>query len=106
MGQVAVRKSDLVIVTSDNPRTEDPQTILADIEEGIEAVSLEDRCSHQTISDRAEAIGVAIQEASQGDLVLIAGKGHEDYQILGTQKVHFDDREEARKAIRQRRHVD
>jgi len=106
MGQVAVQKSDLVIVTSDNPRTENPQAILADIEEGIEAVSPENRCSYQTISDRAEAICVAIQEASPGDLVLIAGKGHEDYQILGTQKVHFDDREEARKAIHQRRRSD
>jgi UDP-N-acetylmuramoyl-L-alanyl-D-glutamate--2,6-diaminopimelate ligase len=106
MGQVAVKKSDLVIVTSDNPRTEDPQAILADIEKGIEALPLEERCSYQTISDRARAIQVAIELASSGDLVLIAGKGHEDYQILGTQKVHFDDREEARKAIRQRRRSD
>jgi len=103
MGQVAVRKSDLVIVTSDNPRTEDPQAILADIEKGIEALPQEARCSYQTIADRAQAIQGAIEEARTGDLVLIAGKGHEDYQILGTQKVHFDDREEARKAIRQRR---
>ncbi len=103
MGQVAVRKSDLVIVTSDNPRTEDPQTILADIEKGIEALPQEARCSYHTIADRAQAIQGAIEEARTGDLVLIAGKGHEDYQILGTQKVHFDDREEARKAIRQRK---
>ncbi len=103
MGQVAVRKSDLVIVTSDNPRTEDPQAILADIEKGIADVPLGERCPYQTISDRAMAIQVAIEEASTGDLVLIAGKGHEDYQILGTEKIHFDDREEARKAIRQRR---
>ncbi len=103
MGQVAVRKSDLVIVTSDNPRTEDPQTILADIEKGIVALPPDERCLFQTISDRAEAIQVAIDAARLGDLVLIAGKGHEDYQILGTQKVYFDDREEARKAIRERR---
>jgi UDP-N-acetylmuramoyl-L-alanyl-D-glutamate--2,6-diaminopimelate ligase len=102
MGQVAVRHSDLVIVTSDNPRTEDPQTILSDIEKGIEVLPPEERCVCQTISDRAEAIQSAIEAASSRDLVLIAGKGHEDYQILGTQKVHFDDREEARKAIRQR----
>lgn len=102
MGQVAVRKSDLVIVTSDNPRTEDPHAILADIEKGIEILLPDERCSYQTISDRARAIQVAIETASSGDLVLIAGKGHEDYQILGTQKIHFDDREEARKAIRQR----
>jgi len=102
MGQVAVRNSDLVVVTSDNPRTEDPQAILCDIEKGIEALPPEERCPYQTISDRAEAIQSAIAAASSGDLVLIAGKGHEDYQILGTQKVHFDDREEARKALRQR----
>ncbi len=102
MGQVAVRNSDLVIVTSDNPRTEDPQAILSDIEKGIEALPTEERCPYQTISDRAEAIQSAIEAAASGDLVLIAGKGHEDYQILGTQKVHFDDCEEARKAIRQR----
>jgi UDP-N-acetylmuramoyl-L-alanyl-D-glutamate--2,6-diaminopimelate ligase len=102
MGQVAVRNSDLVFVTSDNPRTEDPQAILSDIEKGIEALPPEERCPYQTISDRAEAIQSAIEAASSRDLVLIAGKGHEDYQILGTQKVHFDDREEARKAIRQR----
>ncbi len=101
MGQVAVRNSSLVIVTSDNPRTEDPQSILSDIEKGIETLPPEERCPYQTISDRAEAIQSAIEEAGSGDLVLIAGKGHEDYQILGTQKVHFDDREEARKAIRQ-----
>ena len=102
MGQVAVRKSDLVVVTSDNPRTEDPQAILGDIEKGIEALPPEERCPYQTISDRAQAIQSAIEAATSGDLVLIAGKGHEDYQILGAQKVHFDDREEARKALRQR----
>jgi len=106
MGQVAVSKSDLVIVTSDNPRTEDPHAILADIEKGIEILPPGERCSYQTISDRARAIQVAIEAANSGDLVLIAGKGHEDYQILGTQKIHFDDREEARKAIRQRRRSD
>ena len=102
MGQVAVKKSDLVIVTSDNPRTENPQAILSDIEKGIEALPPEERCAFHVISDRAEAIQAAIDLARSGDLVLIAGKGHEDYQILGTQKVHFDDREEARKAIRLR----
>jgi UDP-N-acetylmuramoyl-L-alanyl-D-glutamate--2,6-diaminopimelate ligase len=103
MGQVAVRMSDRVIVTSDNPRTEDPNAILTDIEEGIQSIPREERCPHHTIADRAEAIQSAIEAASSGDLVLIAGKGHEDYQILGTQKIHFDDREEARKALRQRR---
>ncbi len=102
MGQVAVKNSDVVILTSDNPRTEDPHTILTHIEEGIQALPPGERCPYQVIADRAQAIQAAIQEAKPGDLVLIAGKGHEDYQIIGTQKVHFDDREEARKAIRQR----
>ncbi len=102
MGQVAVRHSDQVIVTSDNPRTEDPLAILADIEKGIEALPVKDRCAYRMISDRAQAIQAAIATANSDDLVLIAGKGHEDYQILGKQKVHFDDREEARNAIRQR----
>ncbi|MDH4192758.1 MAG: UDP-N-acetylmuramoyl-L-alanyl-D-glutamate--2,6-diaminopimelate ligase [Nitrospirota bacterium] len=101
MGQVASRHSDLVIVTSDNPRTENPHTILSQIEQGIQSLRPEERCPYRIISDRAEAIHAAVAEAKPGDLVLIAGKGHEDYQILGTQKIHFDDREEARKAIHQ-----
>ncbi len=99
MGQVAARHSNVVIVTSDNPRTENPQTILTQIEQGIQSLLPEDRCPYQIIADRAEAIQAAVSEAKDGDLLLIAGKGHEDYQILGTQKIHFDDREEARKAI-------
>lgn len=99
MGQVAARHSDVVIVTSDNPRTENPQTILTQIEQGIQCLLPEERCPYQIIADRAEAIQAAVAEAKDGDLLLIAGKGHEDYQILGTQKIHFDDREEARKAI-------
>jgi UDP-N-acetylmuramoyl-L-alanyl-D-glutamate--2,6-diaminopimelate ligase len=101
MGQVAARDSDLVIVTSDNPRTENAQTILNQIEQGILSLLPEERCPYQIIPDRAEAIHAAVAEAKAGDLVLIAGKGHEDYQIIGTQKIHFDDREEARKAIHQ-----
>ena len=99
MGQVAARHSDVVIVTSDNPRMENPQTILTQIEQGIQSLLPEERCPYQIIPERAEAIQSAISEARGGDLLLIAGKGHEDYQILGTQKIHFDDREEARKAI-------
>ncbi|WP_342347979.1 UDP-N-acetylmuramoyl-L-alanyl-D-glutamate--2,6-diaminopimelate ligase [uncultured Nitrospira sp.] len=99
MGQVAARHSDVVIVTSDNPRTENPHTILTQIEQGIQSLLPQERCSYQIIADRAEAIHAAVSEAKGGDLLLIAGKGHEDYQILGTQKIHFDDREEARKAI-------
>jgi UDP-N-acetylmuramoyl-L-alanyl-D-glutamate--2,6-diaminopimelate ligase len=101
MGRVAARHSDLVIVTSDNPRTENPLTILAQIEQGIQSLLPEERCPYRIIPDRAEAIHAAVSEAKAGDLVLIAGKGHEDYQVIGIQKIHFDDREEARKALRQ-----
>jgi len=98
MGAIAARLADQVVVTSDNPRTEDPQQILADVVAGIPPGG-----STQVEADRAEAIAAAIATAAPGDLVLIAGKGHEDYQILGTTKVHFDDREEAEKALRRRR---
>lgn len=94
MGRISSQLADVCIVTSDNPRTEDPQRILADILEGIS-----DSVNPIVISDRAEAINQAIQRAKPGDGVLIAGKGHEDYQILGTEKIHFDDREQARKAL-------
>jgi len=97
MGKIAAELADLVVVTSDNPRTEDPQRILDDILTGIPAgVEL------IVEGDRAAAIRQAIQLAEPGDSVLIAGKGHEDYQILGTEKVHFDDREQARAALRDR----
>ena len=97
MGQIAAQLADLVVVTSDNPRTEDPERILQDILVGIPAA-----VEPIVISDRATAIRTAIQRAQSGDAVLIAGKGHEDYQILGTEKIHFDDREQARVALRQR----
>ena len=95
MGAIAARLADQVYVTSDNPRTEDPQQILADVTAGIAPGA-----SMQVEADRAAAIAAAIATAAPGDLVLIAGKGHEDYQILGSTKVHFDDREEAEKALR------
>ena len=98
MGRIAYAESDRAIVTSDNPRTEDPAQILQDIVAGIEA-SLE---TDQVISDRAEAIRTAILQAQAGDGVVIAGKGHEDYQILGTEKIHFDDREQSRQALSER----
>ncbi|MEA5509100.1 UDP-N-acetylmuramoyl-L-alanyl-D-glutamate--2,6-diaminopimelate ligase [Crocosphaera sp. UHCC 0190] len=94
MGKISAELADISVVTSDNPRTEDPQVILADILTGITQSA-----EPLVISDRAEAIDTAIQQAKPGDGVLIAGKGHEDYQILGTEKIHFDDREEARKAL-------
>ncbi|MFM7286628.1 MAG: UDP-N-acetylmuramoyl-L-alanyl-D-glutamate--2,6-diaminopimelate ligase, partial [Cyanobium sp.] len=97
MGAIAARLADAVVVTSDNPRTEDPQRILDDVLAGIPAGT-----ALQVEADRASAIASAIAEAGPDDLVLIAGKGHEDYQILGTKKVHFDDREEAEMALRRR----
>lgn len=97
MGAIAAELADWVVVTSDNPRTEDPQRILEDILAGIPASVVP-----TVTADRAAAIQTAIQQAQPGDGVLIAGKGHEDYQILGTEKVHFDDREQARTALAQR----
>ena len=90
MAAIAAELADVVVVTSDNPRTEDPQQILDDVLGGIPGDT-----ALTVMLDRAEAIAGAIKDAGPQDLVLIAGKGHEDYQILGTQKVHFDDREQA-----------
>jgi UDP-N-acetylmuramoyl-L-alanyl-D-glutamate--2,6-diaminopimelate ligase len=94
MAAIAAEIADAVVVTSDNPRTEDPQQILDDVVKGIPSGT-----ALNVTLDRAEAIAAAIQDAGAQDLVLIAGKGHEDYQILGTQKVHFDDREQALNAL-------
>jgi UDP-N-acetylmuramoyl-L-alanyl-D-glutamate--2,6-diaminopimelate ligase len=91
MGKIAV------VVTSDNPRTEDPAQILKDVVAGISRTD-----GVEVIADRANAIAHAIAIAQSGDGVLIAGKGHEDYQILGTEKIHFDDREQARAALSQK----
>jgi UDP-N-acetylmuramoyl-L-alanyl-D-glutamate--2,6-diaminopimelate ligase len=97
MGKIAAELADLAVVTSDNPRTEDPQRILDDILAGIP-----DTVQPLVIGDRATAIRTAILQAQPGDGVLLAGKGHEDYQILGTEKIHFDDREQARAALQER----
>lgn len=94
MGRIAAALADQVIVTSDNPRTEDPHRILEDILAGIPAT-----VQPTVEADRATAIRTAILQAKPGDGVLLAGKGHEDYQILGTEKIHFDDREQARAAL-------
>jgi UDP-N-acetylmuramoyl-L-alanyl-D-glutamate--2,6-diaminopimelate ligase len=100
MGEAAVRYSDVVVLTSDNPRTEDPLAILQDVEVGVsDALKQRPDVHYQKVADRREAIGVAMREAQSGDMVLIAGKGHEDYQIIGAEKFHFDDREVAREAI-------
>ncbi len=99
MGAIAARLADRVVLTSDNPRTEDPQRILDDVRGGIpEGTEL------VVEADRAAAIASTIAAAKADDLVLIAGKGHEDYQILGTTKIHFDDREQAETALRSRPH--
>ncbi|KYC43134.1 UDP-N-acetylmuramoyl-L-alanyl-D-glutamate--2,6-diaminopimelate ligase [Scytonema hofmannii PCC 7110] len=97
MGRIAADLSDVAIVTSDNPRTEEPEKILQDILAGIP-----ETVNPIVIGDRATAIRTAILQAEPGDGVLLAGKGHEDYQILGTEKIHFDDREHARDALKER----
>ena len=115
MGEAAGRLSDVVIVTSDNPRTEDPLRILHDAEQGLIQTDLpkckstfetgdptqtvtiaELQRGYLVVADRREAIHIALCGARAGDVVVIAGKGHEDYQIIGTTKHHFDDREEVR----------
>jgi UDP-N-acetylmuramoyl-L-alanyl-D-glutamate--2,6-diaminopimelate ligase len=110
MGRVAALGSNLAVVTSDNPRTEDPLEIIEEVERGIretgrekyQAIDLPDGWDHAgyvVIPERREAIHLAIGAARPGDVVLIAGKGHEDYQIVGGKRVHFDDREEAASAL-------
>ena len=96
MAQEAVKASDKVILTSDNPRKEDPEAILDDMEAGL---TDEQKRRTLRITDRRQAIRTATTIAKKGDVILIAGKGHEDYQIIGEVKHHFDDREEVRKAF-------
>ena len=113
MGEIAARLADLVVLTSDNPRTEDPEFILREIEAGMQGTA----CSpvlptalgtsgvvgeYAVVPERRAAIGVAVASARVDDVVLIAGKGHEDYQIVGTERCRFDDREEARLALGER----
>ncbi len=92
MGRVAL-DADFAVVTSDNPRTEDPVAIIDDIVSGMGEAR--DSGRYRVEPDRAAAIALAVAEARPGDTVLVAGKGHEDYQILGDATVHFDDRETA-----------
>ncbi len=104
MGRAAVASSDVVLLTSDNPRTENPMAILREVEVGVrEALQQRIQVEYRLVPDRKEAIETAVSLARKGDIVLIAGKGHEDYQIIGTEKIHFDDREVAREAIRRLR---
>jgi UDP-N-acetylmuramoyl-L-alanyl-D-glutamate--2,6-diaminopimelate ligase len=106
MGEAAARRSDLVVLTSDNPRSEAPARILADVEVGVRDAGLPalSRAApgargYVVEPDRRAAIGLAVGLARPGDLVLVAGKGHEDYQIVGLEKRHLDDREEVRRAL-------
>jgi UDP-N-acetylmuramoyl-L-alanyl-D-glutamate--2,6-diaminopimelate ligase len=103
MGRVAARLSDVVFLTSDNPRSEDPAAILREIEVGVREALADRRIRYEVIADRRAAIEAAVREAKSGDTVLIAGKGHEDYQIVGAARHHFDDREVARAALATRR---
>jgi UDP-N-acetylmuramyl tripeptide synthase len=111
MGAAAGRLSDLVVLTSDNPRTEAPEAILADIVEGVAAIQSHQYEFHELTKgfetpgyvvepDRRKAIALGLGVAKSGDTVIIAGKGHETYQITGETIVPFDDRVEAKKAIK------
>ncbi len=112
MGRAVAQVADLPIVTSDNPRTEDPLAIIAQVLDGVsaeghgrvppEALATADR-AYAVIPDRRTAIFTAVQAARPEDVVLVAGKGHEDYQILGHERIHFDDREQSRAALASRR---
>ena len=108
MGRVGVQNADLCVLTSDNPRSEDPERILDEVESGakqaggtrIEAGELANASDgYCTLVDRKTAVRVAIRAAGAGDTVLLAGKGHETYQVIGNERTHFDDREEAHAAI-------
>jgi len=113
MGEIAARLADLVVLTSDNPRTEDPVKILQEVEAGVQKAGLQKlptagpdisnfRRGYCVAADRREAIQIALEWARPGDLVLLAGKGHEDYQIIGTNRIRFDDREVAREEASRR----
>lgn len=95
MGEAAAYGSDLVILTSDNPRTEDPERILDHAEEGLKRVGT----PYRRVTDRREAIALAVSLAKAGDIVVLAGKGHENYQLIGSEKLHFDDKEVAAEAL-------
>jgi UDP-N-acetylmuramoyl-L-alanyl-D-glutamate--2,6-diaminopimelate ligase len=109
MGAVAGRLADVAVLTSDNPRSEEPLAIMAEVEAGLRQVhehpwtrSEAERAvgrGYVAIADRREAIEFAVSLLETGDILLVAGKGHEDYQIVGSQRLHFDDREELRRAL-------
>jgi UDP-N-acetylmuramoyl-L-alanyl-D-glutamate--2,6-diaminopimelate ligase len=109
MGEVAARRSSIAVVTSDNPRTEDPLRIIEQIRVGVSAIYPREWTRDEAVAgvgrgylvipDRREAIRFAVGLLRPNDVLLVAGKGHEDYQILGTTRIHFDDREELRNAF-------
>ncbi len=101
MGRIAAENADLVIVTSDNPRTEEPEAIIADITAGMKNCDT----PTQVICDREEAIAWAIDKAAPGDVILLAGKGHEDYQEVGHEKRHMDEREIVAACLKNRNHA-
>ena len=97
MGEIACKHSDHVIITDDNPRTEDPQKIINDILKGVSG-------DYEVINDRHLAIAKGMSLLKENDILMILGKGHEDYQIIGTEKIHFSDQEEVEKYIREHIH--
>lgn len=99
MAKVACTMSDFVFITSDNPREENPATIAEDVEKGAKEIN---KTNYKVIIDRKQAIKEAIKTAKSGDVVLIAGKGHENYQIIGREKIHFDDREVAHEILNEK----
>ena len=101
MGKLAATYSDYIVLTSDNPRSEDPAHILDDIAAGLGQAGWTE-ARYAKLAERDRAIGLAIGMAEPEDVVIIAGKGHETYQIIGCETLHFDDRETAREAIRAR----
>ncbi len=111
MGEIAGRLAEVPILTSDNPRTEDPMKIIAEVEAGLAASGLRridrsecgKRDGYVVEPDRRAAIALALRTAAPGDIVLIAGKGHEDYQIVGSRRLKFDDRVEVRSIIEELR---
>jgi UDP-N-acetylmuramoyl-L-alanyl-D-glutamate--2,6-diaminopimelate ligase len=109
MAEAVARLADRAVLTSDNPRTEDPLRILADVEAGLGAMArvapgelAAAQRAYVALADRRDAIALAIASAASDDTIVIAGKGHEDYQIVGREKFPFDDREEAQRALARR----
>ena len=95
MGEIAGKYSDYCIITSDNPRTENPASILDDVEVGMKKTN----CKYTKQVDRREAICHAVEYSKKDDIIIIAGKGHENYQIFADKTIHFDDVEEVKKAF-------